>query len=179
MTADYTPSTDDVRKAYPANRKMPRTADERFWGRVEKSEACWEWIGRKDRDGYGVFSMGRDNVRAHRWFYERFVAAIPAGLVMDHLCRDRACVNPCHLEPVTNHENLLRGEGVAARSASRTSCPRLHEYALRGDGTRYCPTCHRERERIRRATGSTMWTCWTCGRTVANKSQHLKIHGGS
>src|SRR5450755_3951408 len=77
------------------------TAEERFWARVDKqTDGCWVWTGAL-RTGYGTLSVSGKNVPAHRFSYELLVGIIPDGLQIDHLCRNRACVNPEHLEPVT------------------------------------------------------------------------------
>ena len=70
---------------------------------------CWVWLGAKMRNGYGQLVVGGVHYAAHRYAYQELVGAIPAGLDLDHLCRNRACTNPDHLEPVTRSENLLRG----------------------------------------------------------------------
>jgi hypothetical protein len=75
---------------------------------------CWEWLQNFNADGYGIYKR---NHQAHRVVYELLVAPIPEGLEIDHLCRNRRCVNPAHLEPVTHLENIRRG--VAARAAER------------------------------------------------------------
>jgi hypothetical protein len=70
---------------------------------------CWEWIGTCQSNGYGAFAVAGKTLRAHRWAYEHFVGPIPVGLTIDHLCRNRTCVNPEHMEPVTSAENTRRG----------------------------------------------------------------------
>src|SRR6516225_3492381 len=83
---------------------------------------CWEWKGGRSGNGYGMFYLGYVNrktaqVLAHRFQYERLVGPIPPNMTIDHLCRNRACVNPSHMEVVTNRENILRGECVSAVNA--------------------------------------------------------------
>src|SRR5689334_10590331 len=81
---------------------------DRFLTRVtQQTSGCWLWTGYLMPNGYGKFAVSRGiNALAHRWSYETFVGAIPAGLTLDHLCRVRGCVNPTHLEPVTRRENV-------------------------------------------------------------------------
>lgn len=122
----------------------------RFWQKVVVVDSgCWEWQAYKVT-GYGSFNYGRRPKLAHRLAYEWLVGPIPAGLQIDHLCRNRACVNPHHLEPVTQRENTLRG----LRGRLITHCPQGHEYTpentyrLHGIHRR-CRTCHRVDERLR------------------------------
>src|SRR5690242_18719570 len=75
--------------------------------KVNPESGCHEWQAYTDRDGYGCFWIKPTNYRAHRVAYELFVGPIPEGLVIDHLCRNRSCVNPAHLEPKTDLENLF------------------------------------------------------------------------
>lgn len=80
----------------------------RFWSKVVKTEDCWEWTGAKTGAGYGHVLLNYKNVYAHRLSYELLVGPIPEGLVIDHVCRNRGCINPEHLEPVTPRENVMR-----------------------------------------------------------------------
>lgn len=125
----------------------------RFWGNVNFLGNCWEWRGARGAHGYGT--MGQS--LAHRLSYEYSIGTIPAGLQLDHLCRNRGCVNPAHLEPVTQRENILRGESPSAQAARQTHCAHGHEYTpentyVRVDGGgRQCRRCKADRERQRRA----------------------------
>lgn len=108
------------------------TAAERFWSKTAiQPNGCVEWTRCKDGSGYGSFRVDGKSVLAHRWAYEwaNGAGSIPDGLQLDHLCRNRACVSPKHLEPVTARENTLRGEGPSARHAVKTHCDNGHEFS--------------------------------------------------
>lgn len=120
--------------------------------RLEDS-GCWTYTGSLHANGYGQFWINRQNRVAHRVAYELLVGEVPAGADLDHLCRNRACCNPAHLEPVTRRENARRGiKGVLT-----THCPHGHEYVEENiyrnpkTGHRMCRTCNRDRARRRRA----------------------------
>ena len=128
----------------------------RFMNKVDKTDingkGCWLWTGFVHRSGYGLSWNGKEKCLAHRLSYEHFVGPIPAALQLDHLCRVRRCVNPQHLEPVTQRENLLSGRGLAAKNARKTHCVNGHEFTkknsgIRRDGNRYCRECLRLRNK--------------------------------
>lgn len=109
---------------------MRKPPIERFLALVEVGSdpnACWDWRGYV-HSGYGQFRDGVAMRLAHRWSYEHYVGPIPKGLTLDHLCRNRGCVNPAHLEPVTNRENVMRGTGSSSRFARRDRCSAGHVY---------------------------------------------------
>ena len=90
-------------------RRIDRTPEQRFFEMVEADGPCWRWTRATAGGGYGVFRVGGRNTPAHRWSYEHLIAEVPEGLDLDHLCRNRWCVNPWHLEPVTRAVNARRG----------------------------------------------------------------------
>jgi hypothetical protein len=115
------------------------------------------WTGAKSKNGYGHFRTSGDKLHyAHRFAYELLIGPIPEGLQLDHLCRNRACVRPEHLEPVTHVENIRRSDLQAARArwlATITHCPQRHPYdeanTRMSRGARVCKECGRIKERER------------------------------
>lgn len=133
-----------------------RPAIDRFTEKVTPNDAgCHEWTADVSNSGYGRFWVeGKQKALAHRWSYEYHIGPIPDGLVIDHLCRNKLCVNPSHLEPVTYSENALRGVGPEMRSAIKftaTHCSQGHEFTP--ENTKYngikrvdriCVTCAKD-----------------------------------
>lgn len=145
---------------------VSRPAPERFWEKVNKTDGCWMWVGAISDTGYGSFNAGGGlYTGSHRFAYQQVKGAIPAGLYLDHICRVRSCVNPDHLEPVTNEENIRRGNG-GINNASKTHCPKGHEYTpentvLRkypnGRTGRICRSCLTKGLRERRLATACKW----------------------
>lgn len=104
---------------------------------------CIRWTGSVMKTGYGRVSVNGINMLAHRVAYEHEIGPIPSGLVLDHLCRNRWCINPQHLEPVTITENILRGVGTGAKNKRKTHCIYGHDLsdAYRYPHGRVCRKC--------------------------------------
>jgi hypothetical protein len=123
--------------------------NKRFMSKVsiDPVSGCWNWTASKTHGGYGrwVIRKGK-SMAAHRFAYIVNNGEVDVDLDMDHLCRNRGCVNPEHLEPVTRKENLYRGNTLTASRAAQTHCKRGHELAgdnleILRNGTRRCKTC--------------------------------------
>lgn len=134
------------------------TIAERFWSKVDRSVGCWRWTGAQNSGGYGVFRVsGTGLILAHRWAYIETRGEIPTGQQLDHLCRERRCVNPDHLESVSPQINILRGVGMGARNAAKTACLRGHPldeantYRWARRTKRMCRQCHAMASRKRYA----------------------------
>lgn len=123
--------TGDVAPDVPLANRSSGTMADRLWGRVTKTESCWLWTGYVNSLGYGRIALPRNggpvrSAQAHRVAYELLVGPIPEGLVLDHLCRNPSCVNPAHLEPVSDRENILRGVSPSAANAAKDECAKGH-----------------------------------------------------
>lgn len=135
---------------------------EKFYSRIQfLPNDCWQWMGVINKWGYGQFSMKVGakwkTLKAHRVSYEKHRGLIPDGLDLDHSCRNRACVNPFHVDPATNRENILRGNTIPAMYARRTHCLRGHSLAGEnlgyriprypgGEPTKICRACQKMRD---------------------------------
>lgn len=150
----------DNPKRIPVNRKLLT----RFFSRVRidpavtfKGVPCWLWTG-STLSGYGRFSVKGATENAHRIAFGMFVYVLLPRRYADHLCRNRICVNPVHVDDVTNRINILRGEGMGARNARKTHCIHGHEFTPENTYTcpnttyRECKTCMELRnERLKQA----------------------------
>jgi hypothetical protein len=117
---------------------------------TDPATGCWLWTAYLDKNGYGrVPTRSCGHTMAYRLSYSAFVGPIPEGLTLDHLCRVHRCVNPAHLEPVTNSENTRRGFGQGMLNAKKTHCPNGHAYTAANtyvkpsEGRRRCKACRK------------------------------------
>lgn len=117
----------------------------------EPNTGCWLWLDAIHHNGYGRFRVKGREILAHRASYEFYIGQIPQILEIDHLCRNRICVNPEHMELVTRRVNVLRGVGISANNAKKAQCPRGHAYdKFRTRGARIervCSRCRAESSR--------------------------------
>lgn len=129
----------------------------RFMSKLQHTpHGCWQWHGAKSEKGYGSFSFMGRALPAHRVAYVLWKGRVLAGLQVDHICNNRACVNPAHLQLVTDHQNKILGK---IRRLRATHCPNGHElsednlvsWRLKSSGFRGCLTCQRETDRERQS----------------------------
>lgn len=128
---------------------MIKTIEERFSLKIKKTESCWVWTASKTDQNYGLIWIDGKYVRAHRVSYMLYKGNLDDSLVIDHLCKNTLCVNPDHLEQITQAENVKRGLAGKANNAQtkKTHCPRGHEYSrVTKDGYRQCGICRSRQE---------------------------------
>lgn len=135
---------------------VPERVLQNFLDKIEIVDECWEWRGaHKNQDplNYGYFQdplAGKVRL-AHRVAYEWWVGPLEDDLEINHLCCNRSCVRPEHLEQITRHENLMKSEGITAHNAQKTHCPKNHLYdGYNSQGRRICKTCQRDAVRRHR-----------------------------
>lgn len=136
------------RKFLPDHNLRPRP---HYWTIEDRGHdtPCWIWQGSLDTRGYGRFVAEGVKYKAFWFYWEQENGPVPEGLVLDHLCRVPACMNPAHLEPVTNGENVLRGQGPPALNARKAECQNGHPFDAENTytdptGRRRCRTCDRD-----------------------------------
>lgn len=140
----------------PEHLALVTTPGTRFWAKVDvpfAPDGCWTWTAGRNGDGYGSFQLTVAPRRyratgAHRLAYVALIGDPPAGFDLDHLCRNRACVRPDHLEPVDHRTNVLRGEGLAAQAMRQERCRNGHPFdGVTSEGHRLCTVCRLAKQR--------------------------------
>lgn len=132
---------------------------ELFFSKIDYGDfsRCWNWKAGFNSNGYGEFWNGFRSMPAHRYSFETFRGRVDDGLVLDHLCKNKNCVNPNHLEAVTTKENNIRGDGFAGVNSRKTHCIRGHKLIKKNlcgtylkKGIRKCKICHNMKANMRR-----------------------------
>lgn len=148
-----------------------KTAEEKFLAFTEVSKSCWWWTGPTNQSGYGYLTQDYHSTYAHRWIWEHLVGPIPDGLTIDHLCTNKVCVNPEHLEVVPLEVNSSRRHG------NRIFCPLGHSlddaYFRPDGGGRQCATCVKRRTAARWANRQQV-ACEYCGRVLSD--ENMRAH---
>jgi hypothetical protein len=146
-----------------------------FWRKVKKTKECWLWTGAISKGGYGLATFRGRQSTAHRIAYQiaNDIILDNPRMHVDHLCRNRPCVNPAHLELVTARENYLRGYGWSGKNARKTHCPQGHGYTSEntineGNG-RKCRICHLER--VRKKGREVYWSDPEKGRRISREKR--------
>lgn len=122
----------------------------RFVSKFLIGDGCWEWLAGKNNAGYGYFWFNGKQRRAHKVCYEMLRGPVPDGLVLDHSCRNKACVNPDHLQAVPQFTNVIRGEAPTKKNFFKTTCAKGHPYErYEKTGFRYCRKCKNEKDLAR------------------------------
>lgn len=154
IAVSHTSVQDEIVERLVEVTELPEATVKRFVEKFDVQESgCWKWNAAHNDDKNGSLPYGRFYFQgkfwvSHRWIYEQVNGLVPANLVLDHYlhpqdgCIGALCVNPSHLKPVTNRENILRGAGRGAQNAKKTRCPQGHKYdRIDSRGYRVCNKC--------------------------------------
>ncbi len=144
---------------------------------------CWLWESGIDHEGYARMFVDGKTRRVHRLSYEALIGPIPPGLVIDHICRVRNCVNPAHLRAVTNRENILCGAGLSAQNATKTHCAQGHEFTAENTylspyNKRRCLACAREWEKKYKQKKSSKARARTLDRLRRIREKNQRLDNG-
>lgn len=140
------------------------------------STGCWEWTGYTPPSGYASSSFNYKKMYIHRVVLELSGVEIPDGMQVDHVCRNRKCCRPNHLDVVTGAENLRRGNGASAVNFRKTTCKHGHplfgdNVRIRKSGKRQCMECQRQHDSVERARNVEKHRAWDRARYLRNKAK--------